>query len=657
MVLLRGKSLIITALSGLLVLGASTTLRTKPAKAAAAKRTVVNVTFKPSTSEADLSNYVYETVDPTSANYHHYLTPSEFADKFGQSSSYIQAFKDYLNKYHIRTYAYPGNLAMKLTATPANMQKAFHAKYVKPAKKGYQSTSSYKLPEQLSDKVVAVIGLYTDKPASKNSKKATKKTAKKTPKKTTKKAVKKTSSHKKRAHSSLTMADLPISGQQPNINLSANAFSKKYGAAKFAKAYQLNPLYEKGMQGQGQRIGIITVSDIHDSDLTTYWKQAGVNDDVSRIHHHYLINPKNEVQKVVDYMLDGPQTETTVDVESASSVAPKADVDLYIGDDTNPNTSDPSALYTGFMSAISDNQDKQLSASFSAAPEVTADWGDPSATVKKTSDAFNLMYEQAAAQGITVFQASGDYGPVSSPSAKENHGMSTSAYQVLVGGTTLPYQKILNNKVITISKERTWGDTYAQTANEKQEGVFGGSGGGFSALNPTPRYQQGVSGVNTFRAENFLTFKKGKFTLTKHPHLIFGTGNSRNIPDVSGNADPQTGYATFVSGKNPVLKNKKVYRVPSTKWMIGGGTSYTSPQMAGANAVMNSGRQTPIGFWNPQIYKYAQESDSPFNVLDDADNNNNLYYTGQPGKLYNQASGLGTIDFTQLYNKFASDTH
>lgn len=79
--------------------------------------------------------------------------------------------------------------------------------------------------------------------------------------------------------------------------------------------------------------------------------------------------------------------------------------------------------------------------------------------------------------------------------------------------------------------------------------------------------------------------------------------------------------------------------------------------MAGANAVMNSGRQTPIGFWNPQIYKFAQESDSPFNVLDDADNNNNLYYTGQPGKIYNQASGLGTINFTQLYDKFADETN
>jgi hypothetical protein len=76
--------------------------------------------------------------------------------------------------------------------------------------------------------------------------------------------------------------------------------------------------------------------------------------------------------------------------------------------------------------------------------------------------------------------------------------------------------------------------------------------------------------------------------------------------------------------------------------------------MAGASAVMNSGRSTRIGFWNPQIYKFAQETDSPFNVLADT-TSNNLYYTGQPGKLYNQASGLGTINFAKLNAKFNSE--
>ncbi|WP_279404031.1 hypothetical protein [Secundilactobacillus kimchicus] len=68
--------------------------------------------------------------------------------------------------------------------------------------------------------------------------------------------------------------------------------------------------------------------------------------------------------------------------------------------------------------------------------------------------------------------------------------------------------------------------------------------------------------------------------------------------------------------------------------------------------MMNSGLNAPIGFWNPQIYKFAQSSDSPFTPLDSITNNDNLYYTGQPGKLYNQATGLGTINFDKLYSNF-----
>nr|WP_235803571.1 protease pro-enzyme activation domain-containing protein [Lentilactobacillus kisonensis] len=638
---MRGKQLIITALSGLFVFGVGITTAMRPAQAAAEKA-VVNVAFKPS-SETGLTNYVYDTVDPTSANFHQYLSPSEFASKFGQSDSYINSFKNYLKSYHVRASAYPGNLSLKLTATPANMRRAFKAKYVSSQK---EVTTSYKLPAKLSSKVVAVIGLYVKAPAKKAVNK-----------KTPKKATKKVATHKKAAITAATSVDVPTADAKPNTSLVGNAFSKKYGAAKFANAYQLNALYNKGLQGQGQRIGIISASDVRDSDLVTYWKQAGVNDDLSRVHHIYTVDSKAQAQKEMNLVLNSPQMEASIDVQSASAVAPQADIDLYVGDVAGTEATSTSSHYGTFMTAISDNQDKQLSTSFAPGVEVAADWNDPSATMKQYSHAFNLMLEQAAAQGITVFRASGDNGPTVKPSPKENHPMSTSPYQVLVGGTTLPYQKIINNKVMTVSKERAWGDTYSASPTDIKHGIFGGSGGGFSALNPTPRYQQGVPGVNTFRAVNDLTYQQGKFVRTKDPHIILGTGNSRNIPDVAGNADLRTGYAIFVSGNKVSLKAKthQIIKTPVKMWLVDGGTSYTSPQMAGANAVMNSGRQTPIGFWNPQIYKFAQEGDSPFTVLDSADNNNNLYYTGQPGKLYNQATGLGTINFEKLNEKFGRD--
>ncbi|GHP13569.1 aspartyl protease [Lentilactobacillus fungorum] len=621
-----------TALGGLLAFGVGTAISTHPANAA--KTTIVNVALKP-TNEADLTNYVYDTVDPTSAQFHQYLTPEEFADKFGQSDSAVQLFKDYLKRYHVQTQAYPGNLSLKLTATTTNMQKAFKAKAVK---KDGKTTTAYQLPGQLSTKVVAVIGLYPKQSAANNK---------------TKKTTKKATTHK---HSATLSADLSTT-DKPDTRLVGNAFSKKYGAAKFANAYHLNTLYNQRLQGQGQRIGIINTSDVRDSDLVTYWHQAGVNDDLNRVQHIYPVDSKAQAQKAMNVAIQASQMEATLDAQSASSVAPQAGIDLYSGDVSGTRTSLPSSHYATFMTAISGNRDQQLTSSMAPGFEVAAAWDDPSATVRQYSHAFNLILEQAAAQGITVFQASGDRGPYAQSSAKENHLMSTSPYQVLVGGTTLPYQKIIANKVVTVTKERAWGDTYSSPAADTKYSSFSGGGGGFSALNPTPRYQQGISGVNTFRAINYLTFKNGKYQLTKHPRVIFGTGHSRNLPDVAGNADRQTGYASYVSGQRYSInaKTHKAVKVTAKLWGVDGGTSFTTPQMAAANAVINSGRRTSVGFWNPQIYRFAQESDSPFNVLDDADNNDNLYYTGQPGKLYNQATGLGTINFEKLNSKFSDE--
>ena len=635
---MRGKQVIIAALSGLLVIGAGSTVNAKSkVKKPDNRTTIANVVFKP-TNETDLTNYVYDTVDPSAADYHKYLTPNEFASKFGQSDGYINSFKQYLSKYHLKTTTFSGNLAIQVKGHRVNMNKAFKAKYIK--EKGKESRTQYQLPGKLSDQVVAVIGVYAEKPTTK--------------KVTGKKKVVKKSTTKKHLVAS---ADLPTSGEKPDTALSDNQFSNKYGAGKFAKQYQLNRLYNKGLTGQGQRIGIVSYGDFKTGDLQKYWQQAGVNDSLDRIHKIYTVDNAKTSTNNMNKMLTEYQMEASLDIQSASAVAPNANIDFYIGNSANNAMTSPAIYFSTFAKAISDNLDSQISTSFAPTVELARQWSDHSSSLKQYNHAFNLLLQQAATQGITVFKASGDYGPRDTPQKRENHSVTSSPYQVIVGGTTLPYQKIINNKLVTVNKERAWGDTYTASTAEIKQGVFPGSGGGFSALNPTPRYQQGFSGVNTFRAIDLLKYAKGKMVLNKQPRIIFSTGNSRNLPDVSGNADIRTGYATYFSGNRIAInmKKKKITRIPSKIWMIGGGTSYTSPQMAAANAVMNSGRQTRIGFWNPQIYKFAAQPDTPFNVLDDADNNNNLYYTGQPGKLYNQATGLGTINFDKLYTKFNNE--
>jgi subtilase family serine protease len=636
---LKRKHFMIAVLSGLsfLAMGHGLTANAKSDNAP----TIANVVFKP-TNETNLTNYVYDTVDPNSQYFHHYLSPGEFAQKFGQSDRYVAAFKTYLKKYHVKADVYGGNLSLKVSGTRNNVNRAFNAKSV-TEKRTHKSRTTYKLPAHLSNHVLTVMGLYQSKP-------------------TVNKPVNR-QSHSKKALTQLQSSSVSSPTQtddtKPDTTISGDRFSKKYGALKFAKQYQLTALYDKGLKGQGQRIGIISSGDFHNSDLTTYWKQAGVNNDLSHIHKIYTVDSRKDVQKRLDFAVNGAQIEATLDVQAASSVAPKADIDFYIGDSTDDLTNAPTAHYMSFMQAISDNIDQQLSTSFAPTAEVQSRWHDYSATMAQYNHAFNLMLEQAAAQGITVFRASGDNGPRDDVTlAKENHAFSTSPYQVIVGGTTLPYTKTINHKVVTVAKECAWGSNITATPAQIEAGKIGGSGGGFSALNPTPRYQQGISGVNTFRAIELLKIqrKNHKYTISKHPKIITGINNGRNLPDVAGNADIQTGYALYFSGNQVRFKQNKLHSVLKKVWMMDGGTSYTSPQMAAANAVMNSGRTTSIGFWNPQIYKFAQQADSPFTVLDGM-NNHNLYYTGQPGKLYNQATGLGTIDFDKLSRKFDQETN
>jgi subtilase family serine protease len=135
------------------------------------------------------------------------------------------------------------------------------------------------------------------------------------------------------------------------------------------------------------------------------------------------------------------------------------------------------------------------------------------------------------------------------------------------------------------------------------------------------------------------------WTLNPSPSVIAGSGFSRATPDVSADADPNTGYLlyepSFAGVGQPVLQGG---------W---GGTSFVAPQLNGSTAVIDSALGHRVGFWNPSIYPAANGFKSPFNPLSTAGtSNDNLYYTGQPGERYNQGVGLGIPNLTALSADF-----
>ncbi|WP_288531183.1 protease pro-enzyme activation domain-containing protein [uncultured Secundilactobacillus sp.] len=571
---------------------------------AGTQKTTVSVVFDPKDRQA-MSDAVYNSVDSSSASYHQYLSTAQVAKTYGRSTSQLNQFKKYFKRYKVTTSTYPGNLIMKVTGRYKDVVKAFHAKLNKSHKK-----VTYKLPKTLAKQVDSVVGLTIGQ---------------------TKKKIK-------------TKHKAATNNMTPDLSIKGEAFAKKYGAQRFIDAYQVNELYKQGLTGQGQGIGIVTMSDFNVGDVSTFLKQNGLPSSTSRIAKHYS-TPKKAILKTLKSANNmQSQAEASLDVEQAVSVAPQAKVDVFIGDtatSVKAQTLPDEAFLNTFSDAISKNIDKQITTSYNVGNEVLG-LGKLalSETKAQLSRALDMVFMQAALQGITVFNASGDHGASDIANKKLNLSIPTSAYEVEVGGTTLPFSQKLNGQQVTVTKERAWGQLQGLSKMDLAQGNFEGSGGGFSILNPTPRYQVGFPGVNTFNAINHLKFQNGRFVLNPNAKMISGVGSGRNVPDVSGNAYSQPGYALYY--KSPIGK----------VWMLGSGTSYVAPQMAATNALMNSGLKSPIGFWNPQIYNFAKQANSPFTPLQDTVNNDNLYYTGQPGKLYNQATGLGTVNFSKLYTLF-----
>lgn len=572
------------------------------------KQQLIDIVLKPK-SQSDLDSFVYHSVDPTSRYYRKFITPKTFANRFGQRTTKITKIRQYLHQHHLKASVYGGNLVMVVKGSTKNIENAFKVHLVNVHDNGltYQkSKGAPKLPKSISKSVYAVFGLSTYSPFS-----------------TTQSLIKPASFY---------------TAAQSNSSQPA-----KYSPQKFVCRYNLGSLYANGSSGRSKTIGIISFANFHPNDVYRYWDGEGINTKNNRLSIYRTNGYKGT--------WDG-YDETTMDVEQAGAIAPDANIKTYLAQ------SNITGMVNSIAAAAGQNAVDALSLSWGQSEAQVAYEIKQGITPKKYNQILNLLFEQAAAQGISVFTASGDNGAYDGIATGMTNGLSVdtpsnSPYVTAVGGTTLPKTYTVNKKKVTITKERAWGSEFLYPNYKHQhffsrldmiQSYFSGGGGGFSKYNGVPKYQAGVSGVGTYDATKLWTFKKGQPTLLKKPQTISGKRSGRNVPDISANADPFTGYSMFITPK----KNSG----SKGEWEVSGGTSVVAPQMAAASVLMADNSVGRLGFWNPQIYRFARSSDSPFTPLDSRSNNTNLYYTGQPGKLYNQATGLGTVNFTKLEKAF-----
>ncbi len=327
--------------------------------------------------------------------------------------------------------------------------------------------------------------------------------------------------------------------------------------------------FPTGVNGSGECIAVIELGGGYtQTDLSNYWKQLKLTTTpkVSAVSvGNGSNNPTGDPNSA-----DG---EVMLDIEVAGAIAPGAKIVAYFADNTD----------AGFLNAIT----TAVHDSTNNPSVVSISWGGPeSSWTGQAMTSMNEAFQAAAAMGVTVCVASGDDGSTDGVNDGLSHvDFPASSPNVLgCGGTKLVAS---GNK---ISSETVWNEL---ASNE------GATGGGISDVFPLPSWQNGV-GVP--------------------PSANPGKHVGRGVPDVAGDADPNSGYDTLVDGQSGVI----------------GGTSAVAPLWAGLIALINQRNGKPAGLINPLLYQNAATA-ADFNDVTSGDNG---AYSAGAG--WDACTGLGS---------------
>jgi kumamolisin len=345
----------------------------------------------------------------------------------------------------------------------------------------------------------------------------------------------------------------------------AQALNLSYTPPQVAALYD----YPTGVDGTGECIAIIELGGGYTtSDLNNYWNQLNLTK-TPTVSAVAVGNGSNSPTGDPS----GPDGEVMLDIEVSGSIAPGAHIVVYFAENTD----------AGFLNAIT----TAVHDSTNNPSVVSISWGGPeSSWTQQAMTSMDEAFQAAAAMGVTVCVAAGDDGSTDGVTDGLQHvDFPASSPNVLAcGGTTL----VASGNSIT--SETTWNEL----ANNE-----GATGGGISDVFPLPTWQNGV-GVPP----------------SANPNQNVGRG----VPDVSGDADPTTGYTTLVDGQSGVI----------------GGTSAVAPLWAGLIALINESIGKPVGFVNPLLYQNASSA-GDFN---DVTTGNNGAYSAGPG--WDACTGLGS---------------
>jgi subtilase family serine protease len=298
--------------------------------------------------QSELSSFIASLSNTASSNYHHFLTPQEYAQRFGASAATVNAVRAYFRSYGLSVGALSaGDNVLHVTGTTSDIARAFDSSVETVRLAGgildAHFTSVASLPHALGNDVTAVAGLSTVAPESTSAS----------------------------AGSSF--------GTQPNS-------VGGYTVQQQAELYGLNTEWTKGDTGVGQTIGVYELATYDASDVATYTSCYSLSPSITSIDVDGGPTSSDNADNAPD--------EATLDVEESAALAPGAALEVYQG---TQNGSGPTDIYSEIAS-----QD--------TATIITTSWGICEQDTDGSAQVEQPIFEEMAAQGQTIVAAAGDDG-------------------------------------------------------------------------------------------------------------------------------------------------------------------------------------------------------------------------------------------------------
>jgi hypothetical protein len=405
--------------------------------------------------------------------------------------------------------------------------------------------------------------------------------------------------------------------RQPAPNYTSSSGSHAMAATDFHTLYNVKPLLNQGIDGTGRSIAILGRTNVVLGDMAQFRTAMGL--------------PANPPQVILNGADPGRQTgdegESDLDLQWAGAVAPGATIKFV----TSASTASTDGIDLSAQYAVSNNVADVISLSYGLCE---ADLGTAA------TNFYHGLWQQATAQGMTVFVSSGDSGAAdcdagdatAATRGKAVNGLCTSPYATCVGGTQ--FDDVANpSQYWSASNDAKLGSVlgYIPEVVWNESGTVNGgsglwaSGGGASTVFAKPSWQTGLGVPND---------------------------GQRDVPDVALTAASHDGYLVYSSDNTTSTRTRYTF----------GGTSASAPSLAGIMALVNHQAGARQGNANPRFYQLAalQASGGPAYFHRVTGGNNSVpgvtgfaASTSGSTPVYNQATGLGSVDANVLVSQWA----